>query len=97
MKAEKISKDNMTTSHFINKWLGEFHGTDLKGVLTEHPEWVDKPDSRAFYREYAVTQEQHDEWYEWAIESVMKTKRYSRKMAKKAFTFDYLNCAPGIK
>jgi len=53
--------------------------------------------TRDFYKTYAVTQEQHDEWYEWAINRIAKYYRYSKKRAKRMFCWDYLNVAPSIK
>lgn len=52
--------------------------------------------SREFYRTYAVTREQHDEWYNWAIEVLSKSHRMSKKLTKRSFAFDYLNCSPSV-
>lgn len=87
-----------TEEEFINWWLKKYHNIDLTGVKKAHPEWMDEPEkhTRDFYRAYAVTQEQHDEWYDWAIKRIMKHYRMGRKRAEESFCFDYLNVAPNI-
>ena len=92
-------KPQLTEEEFINWWLREYHNTDLDGVKRVRPEWWEDPEkyTRDFYRAYAVTQEQHDEWYEWAINRLAKYHKYSKKYAKKAFCLSYLNVSPIIK
>ena len=59
-------KKKLTEEEFINMWLMAYHAIDLEGVKKAHPEWMENPEkhTRDFYRTYAVTQAQHDEWYE---------------------------------
>jgi len=83
-----------TGNEYINQWL-KYHDTTIEEVIKEHPEWQEN--SREFYQAYPVTQEQHDEWYEWAIQTVMKEYRMGRKRAKKEFCFPYLDLAPNVK
>jgi spore coat polysaccharide biosynthesis protein SpsF (cytidylyltransferase family) len=80
---------------YFNAWL-KYHNTNTEQVKKDHPEWDLKRDSHKFYKTYAVTQQQHDEWYEWAIKQVMKDYKMSRKIAEKEFQFPYLNLAPSI-
>jgi hypothetical protein len=90
-------KPNLTEEEFINWWLEKYHNTNLEEVIQKHPEWKNEDHSRDFYTTYAVTQEQHDEWYEWAIQRIMKHYRYGKKMAQKQFAFPYLNVSPTVK
>jgi len=92
-------KKLLTEEEFINWWLRKYHNTDIEGVKEAHPEWMDDPQkhTRDFYRTYAVTREQHDEWYAWAIKRLMKYYSMGRKRAEKSFCMDYLNVAPNIQ
>ena len=63
-------------------------------LLEKEPELSKTP---GWYKKYAVTQEQHDEWYEWAIGEICKKTRMKRKYAERSFAFDYLNLAPAVK
>lgn len=85
---------------FINWWLTKYHNTTLAEVFKEHPDWTkDNPEynSRMFYEAYQVTEEQHDEWYKWAIDVVAKHYGWTNKMAKREFVWIYLNTSPMIK
>lgn len=53
--------------------------------------------SREFYREYAVTQEQHDDWEKLAKELVRKTTKLPKKIIERSWWSVYLDCAPSIK
>ena len=77
----------------------EYHDTNLNEVMVTHPEWKEDPQahSREFYEEYQVTQEQHDEWYAWFIDKVMKSYDLGKKRAIKNTAIDYLNVSPMIK
>jgi len=87
----------LSEEEILNKWLS-YHNTTVKGVLKNHPEWSENPSlhSREFYDTYPVTQEQHDEWYEWFISEIMLRYRYSRKRARRESAFIYLNLAPKV-
>ncbi len=90
-------KEKLTEEEFINKWL-EYHNITLEEILDNNPEWKKDPQShtRDFYEQYAVTQEQHDEWYDWAIERLSKYYRFSKKYCKRMFALSYLNVSPNI-
>jgi hypothetical protein len=92
MKKRKINADD-----FVNWWLEKYHNTNLDEVRKEHPEWEDGNHSTEFYKTYQVTQEQHDEWYDWAIKTILKKVRWSKKMAKRQFAFPYLDLSPSVK
>ena len=92
-------KEKLTEELFINKWLEDYHNTSLEEVEKKHPEWIKDPSkgSREFYKTYAVSQIEHDEWYRWAIDVIAKHYRWSKKRAKKEFWLAYLNVSPSIK
>ena len=90
----------LTTDDIINMWLEPYHGATIEQVTMERlgnpPREVTEEDNRWFYTTYAVTQEQHDEWYERAIELMAKKYRRSKKQIRRQFAMDYLNCAPEV-
>lgn len=86
-------KPKLTREDLVNWWLQKYHNTTGEEVLVKHPDSKISPD---WFKLYPVTQEQHDEWYEWAINYLVKEHRLSKKYIKSRFCFDYLNCAPNI-
>ena len=80
--------------NMIDLWLVKFHGlTVAQLIVKEPPELLKSPD---WFKKYAVTQAQHDEWYAEAIEILYKRTRLPKRLIKRSFVFDYLNCAPAI-
>ena len=75
-------------------WLQKYHGITCQWLIKNEPELITTPE---WYKKYEVTQAQHDEWYEWAIDMICKDRRCSRKCAKRVFAVESLNIAPDIK
>jgi len=86
-------RNELKQEDFYNWWLNKYHNTTISAIIEKEPELCK---TTKWYKKYAVTQEQHDEWYEWAIQTIMKHYRCSRKMAQRNFAFDYLNIAPSV-
>jgi len=82
-----------TETDIINWWMVPIHGLTISEAFKKEP-WEN---SNEFYERYAVTQEQHDEWYEKTIAIFMKHYRWSKKRTVKEFVFVYLNTSPMIK
>ena len=53
--------------------------------------------TREFYSLYPVTEEQHDEWCEWAKEEIRKVTGYKKSYIEKHWWPIYLNTSPSIK
>ena len=87
-------KKPLTQEMFYNWWLQKYHGTTIQNIMDNEPELAKTID---WYKKYAVTQEQHDEWYKWAIDTIAKHYRMSKKAAVRHFAFDYLNLSPAVK
>ena len=85
-------KKELTEADIINWWMGPYFGVTIEKAFEDNP-WTD---ARDFYRRYQCTQEQHDEWYEWAINVISKYYRCGKKAARMKFVWDYLNLAPSI-
>ena len=94
-----MKKQDITPEFLIDMWLQKYHNTTIAQVLKDHPEWEKEPEehTRDFYKKYAVTKEQHDEWYKEAIVLLSKAYRMPQKRTKRMFAFGYLNTAPSIK
>jgi hypothetical protein len=87
-------RTELTMDDLINWWLRKYHNTSITELAEKEPELVK---TSAWYEKYAVTAEQHDEWYEWAIDSLSKQNKWSKKRTKSEFAFPYLNAAPSTK
>ena len=87
-------KKELTDTDLYNGWLVKYHGLTVEELMQKEPELCQTPE---WYKKYAVTQEQHDEWYEWAITEICKFRKCSRKFAERNFSFDYLNISPSVK
>ena len=87
-------KKELTQEFIMDYWLFKFHNTTCEEVVKKHPKLCK---TYKWYEKYACTQEQHDEWYDWAIRYMAKYYGWSLKRTKERFVWDYLNCAPTVK
>lgn len=93
MKRKQITADDL-----YNGWLQKYHNTTVAELIKNEPELIK---TSAWYKKYAVSQSEHDEWYEWAITELCKANgkslsKKNRDSVKKRFCFDYLNIAPSV-
>ena len=86
----RISK--LTENDVVNWWLKKYHNTTLEVVFEKTP----KLESRDFYASFKVTEEQHDEWREWLVKTLMKETRMSRKYIERGLWAVYLNTSPSV-
>ena len=84
----------LTKDDCMNWWLERYHDTNLKQIKDKHPELLE--DSQGFYDTYKVTQEQHDEWYDWFIDAFSKHCKMSKELAERYSGFTYLDVSPTI-
>jgi hypothetical protein len=89
-----MKKSEITSEFIMNYWLKKYHNIDIDWLMKNEPEFIKSSD---WYKKYAVTQEQHDEWYNWAIDTMSKTFKLSKTTVKRRFVFDYLNLSPSVK
>ena len=80
-------------NHIINGWLKYHNLTVDELVKIETKEFLQSPE---WFKKYAVTQEQHDEWVAWAKDYIHKETRLSKKMIEKGWWSVYLDIAPSI-
>ncbi|MEX0595703.1 MAG: hypothetical protein WD512_04315 [Candidatus Paceibacterota bacterium] len=84
---KKLTRDDL-----LNWWLKKYHNTTVKEVVENNPKEV--LDSPSWFELYPVTQEQCDEWEEWADKELRRTKTI---VGKRGWGFIYLDCAPYVK
>ena len=89
-----MTKKPLQEEDFYNWWLTKYHNTTVREILKKEPELCKSAD---WYKKYAVSQEEHDAWYEWAIATVAKHFACPKKIAKKLFGINYLNLSPSVK
>jgi len=89
-----MAKKELFKEDLINWWLEKYHGTTLEKIIEDNPDRVTSKDSQWFYSTYTVTQEQYNEWYEWALNTTAKYFRVNKDYVKKAFF--WLDVAPSI-
>jgi hypothetical protein len=89
-----MKRKELTSEYIMNYWLTKGHNITVQWLIENEPKLIKTP---KWYKKYAVTQELHDEWYEWAINEICKCHHCSKKFAKRNFAFDYLNAAPNVK
>jgi len=88
-----MKKGNPSREDLLNGWL-KYHNTTVEEVVANHPkEFLENPD---WFKSYPVTQEQHDEWVEWAEEYLRKTTGLSKKLLQRSWGMVYLDCAPYV-
>jgi len=77
----------------INGWL-KYHGLTVEELIkTEPPELLKSPD---WFKKYAVTQEQYDEWERWAKAYIKNITKLPKKYIDHNFGIIALDCGPSI-
>ena len=88
-----MKRKELTAEYIRDYWLKKAFNIDSAWLVENEPELIKTPE---WYKKYAVSQELHDTWYEWAICEIAKSRRISKKFARRGFAFDYLNLAPTV-
>ena len=92
-------KKQVKQEDLINWWLEKYHNTNLDKILDENPKWKENPEkySLDFFNEYQVTQDQHDEWLEWAKAFTKAVTGIKGRMFDRSWGWVYLDTSPKIK
>ncbi len=80
------------THFYVNGWL-KYFDTTIDKVFEKHPEY--HSDNRKFYQDYAVTQEQYDEWHKWAWKEIKKDIKAPDYVIRRSF--GWLDIMPEVK
>jgi hypothetical protein len=95
---EELKYTQMATTRddLLNYWLKKYHNTTVEEVVNTHSR--DVLDYPEWFKLYPVTQEQCDEWEEWAKEELVRTNTISKWRIKNyGLGFIALDCAPYVK
>jgi hypothetical protein len=93
-KTKEMKRKQVTADDLYNLWLEPYHGITVQWLVDNEPELIKTPE---WYKKYAVTQAQYEEWYERALVEICKSYRISKKQAIRRTMFDFLNIAPSVK
>ena len=83
----------LTMEDLINIWMKEFYNTTIKEEVNKNPELFKTSD---WYKNYPVTQEQHNKWNTEAKEIYRKYFKYNKQLIDKVWGLTYLNTSPYI-
>jgi len=86
-------KAQLSAEEIMNWWLEKYHGITVQWLVDNEPELIKTPE---WYKKYPVTQQQHDEWYNWAIGHITKHYGWSKRYTKRQFMWQYLNLSPTV-
>lgn len=75
--------------------MKKFHNITVEELLEREDE--DILQSGEWFTKYTVTQQQHDQWYEWFLDTMSKHFGIPKDKVAQALIFEYLNCAPTVK
>lgn len=94
-KLSKTNKNNISEQMLLNVWLEKYFETTIEEIVASGKYENNTEESRKFYADHAVTQEQHDWWYE-EVKKIFK-KKFGAKLGERTLSWAYINTAPSIK
>mgnify|MGYP000217737854 CR=1 FL=1 len=100
MYLDKVKKKDISETLLVDTWLKKYHNTTLKEEEKNYKKenGVFLPGETArFYKDFAVSQKQHDEWDKQIRKELKNKLKLSKKIFDKSYSFLYLNIAPSIK
>lgn len=77
----------------LNGWLVKYHNITAQEVVEKYPK---EAKSAKWFDLFKVTQEQHDEWVEWAKDFIKKETKMKKYMFDRQWGMIYLDCSPSI-
>jgi hypothetical protein len=86
-------RKRLSEEDVINAWLFKYHGITVDELVKNEPELCKTP---AWFKKYAITQDQYDEWYKWFISALQRDQKCSKKSAQRHSWSLQLNLAPSI-
>lgn len=97
---EKKKKQQISERDLINEWLVEYFGKTYEEVEESYKDEngvLPTDISREFYKDYAITEEQYDEFSLQIKEFLCKKWKVSKKTYDRHFGMTLLNVMPSIK
>ena len=89
-----MKKTKLTLEILINLWMTKIYNTTIQEEQNKNPELFTTSE---WYKQYPVTEQQHDEWEIEAKEVFRKFTKLSKKLVDRYWGFTYLNSSPYIK
>ena len=89
-----MKKTKLTLEILINLWMTKIYNTTIQEEQNKNPELFTTSE---WYKQYPVTQQQHDEWEIEAKEVFRKFIKLSKKLVDRYWGLTYLNSSPYIK
>ena len=88
-----MKKIKLTIENLINLWMQKIYNTTIQEEQNKNPELFA---SSEWYKQYPVTQQQHDEWEKEAKELIHKKLKLTKKYINKYWGLTYLNTSPMV-
>jgi len=82
-----------TRDDILNGWL-KYHNTNVEEVVEKYPEEIKSPE---WFKLFPCTQEQCDEWENWAKDLLKKKDKLKNWEIDRMWGFIYLDCSPYVK
>lgn len=82
-----------TRDDILNGWL-KYHNTNVDEVVEKYPEEIKSPE---WFKLFPCTQEQCDEWENWAKDLLKKKDKLKNWEIDRMWGFIYLDCSPYVK
>lgn len=82
-----------TRDDILNGWL-KYHNTNVDEVVEKYPEEIKSPE---WFKLFPCTQEQCDEWENWAKDLLKKKDKLRNWQIDRMWGFIYLDCSPYVK
>jgi hypothetical protein len=82
-----------TRDDILNGWL-KYHNTNVEKVIEKYPEEIKSPE---WFKLFPCTQEQCDEWENWAKALLKKKDKLRNWEIDRMWGFIYLDCSPYVK
>ena len=89
-----MKKIKLTIENLINLWMTKIYNTTIQEEQSKNPGLFT---SSEWYKQYPVTQQQHDEWEIEAKEVFRKFTKLNKKLVNRYWGLTYLNSSPYIK
>ena len=89
------TKHKLTQEDLINIWMKKIFNTTIQEEVEKNPDKFKKFSN--WYKDYQVTQQQHDEWEIEAKEVFRKYLKLSKKLVDRYWGLTYLNTSPTIQ
>lgn len=101
MYLDNYKKKDISEEVLINTWLEQYYGVTLSDVKGDYKKdengKFSVEETRKFYNDFALTEEQHDKWDKQLRKELRKKLKVPKGMFDRSYGFVYLNIAPTIQ